>query len=1126
MHPKHTPLNHSFVQNQNHQNLQHHNQNQRIKDSVVYQQGPLLMANQYMNSQAGYYSQQTTMNAPPTPFDTAYGVTLLPSHLLMGSPFVCSPDLFQQGHQQQNHHHRQPYNHYKLTPSSNRSNSKMANGFPPPPALNAPPASRSVINSRHNSYYQLVQGSANSKLFKEPFMITYTVLPKGNDEYRTRSLLFEHVSTSVDLHSFVSKYSKYGPIESIYLFKDSKDDSKNSILLSFLSSKTCLDSYNSVLRRLSEFKSELNSKFLTLSFVSLKYRLQDNFGEIKVKSGNSIEEDKGENGDSLSDALNVTAAASLHYDIINRGATRSIAISLESPCRKEELFDKKLDFLNRKKNQNKRYVLESVDLVIAKEATRHFPQNYVILTFLNITMAVELLDYVRLNATKFGFEKCFFVSVLPQKPTDGPQGNSSSISIHGKSIDNIGINYGSKNASLSSLDSSGSFVSLNQEIESLSNKLQGIQLVTHTIEIKIENYPEPFFAEHDDHVPYVSISEVASLDFQLSEARPQEMQLNESAFLSRESSISNDASFSPQNHSRQSLGSQALPIQAQMPVDAINSAYYMDSPNLGQSMTKPITQSLQRQYASSVEVASLMGGGVGNRTIYIGNVHPRSKPEDVCNVVRGGVLQNVKFIKEKHICFVTFIEASSAVQFYTNAFIDPIVLHGNMLKVGWGHHSGALPKSIALAVTVGASRNVYVSLPEYSFKDKYINDPQYKEYHEKYTIPTEKQLREDFSQYGDIEQINHLSDGHCCWVNFMNISAAIRLVEEVNNDVGEKFHKKFDNRYTGLIIGYGKDRCGNVNKNLVAGKNSRFYKKVKKPSFNIRLNKMEEERRLNEEALRNQHKNNSDQILQFDSLGITLDSSSIKNSPHTNQNNFDTSNGKAVEQHASENSDQEGEELLKLSNESELSNGLEPSSPNLRISSERNTEQETASGRVEDSDDGSVNSEVSTDIELIIHTPIDEKTEFELGNFDDPDEKQLQPKLEGGKVQLSKQKYIASSFDVPSVNSNPPIAPATISRNYSLMVKNQNRISTEPHQSSEQDKSQKQYQNGHKHTIRNNIKSRPRKNSKKRDAKTIPGSDVMAQYLAQLQHSTFMYAANVLGATGEVDKDCIDDSSS
>ena len=35
----------------------------------------------------------------------------------------------------------------------------------------------------------------------------------------------------------------------------------------------------------------------------------------------------------------------------------------------------------------------------------------------------------------------------------------------------------------------------------------------------------------------------------------------------------------------------------------------------------------------------------------------------------------------------------------------------------------------------------------------------------------------------------------------------------------------------------------------------------------------------------------------------------------------------------------------------------------------------------------------------------------------------------------------------------------------------------------------------------------------------IPGSDVMAQYLAQLQHSTFMYAANILGASVETEED-------
>ena len=51
-------------------------------------------AGQYGPSQhPAYYTNSPLPNIPPTPFDTAYGASLLPSHLLMGSPFVSSPNM-------------------------------------------------------------------------------------------------------------------------------------------------------------------------------------------------------------------------------------------------------------------------------------------------------------------------------------------------------------------------------------------------------------------------------------------------------------------------------------------------------------------------------------------------------------------------------------------------------------------------------------------------------------------------------------------------------------------------------------------------------------------------------------------------------------------------------------------------------------------------------------------------------------------------------------------------------------------------------------------------------------------------------------------------------------------------
>lgn len=1082
------------------------------------------MGPQFMNSQPMYYPAGPVMNAPPTPFDTAYGVTLLPSHLLMGSPFVSSPNLFQQPHHHQHaQSRRQPYSHNQPKSSSGRSFGKAATAYPVPPALNSPPVSRNAAfpldnrGLRRNSHFRSIQASDASKRFKDPFVLTYRVLPRGNDEFRTRSLLFENVNGSINLHSFVTNYTICGPVESVYLFNS--HEGHVSILLSFFSKASCLDFYNSVLQRLSEYKSDLDSKTLSLSFVALEYRGSD-----------TNQEDIDNEDDTKPDAFNITAAGSLRYDLMNRGATRSIMITFKKPCSKDELLNKKLAFLQPKNNT--RYVLESIDLVTAEESTKHFPQDYAVLTFLNIFMAVEVLDYIRLHSQKLEISMCFFISVIPQN-SEAKRLSVSSAS-NGRSMENISGNFRSKNASITSLGSSGSFISLDNEVDEMMNKLQSIDSKKNILEVSTNNYSEPSFEEHTDHLARVSVSEAASLDAQLTMPSPQEMTVSEYVLPAQDASLANDMSFTP-NDQEDTMPPSMIPMNA-MP----NTPYgcYMPPPNARQdgNITKPITQSLQRQYATSAEVAASMGGGIGNRTVYIGNIHPRSRTEDICNVVRGGILQNVKFLAEKRICFVTFVEASAAVQFYTNAFIDPIVLHGNMLKVGWGHHSGPVPKSIALAVTVGASRNVYVSLPEYAFKDKYINDPQYQEYNKKYKLRNEHQLRNDFSHYGDIEQINYLSDGHCCWVNFTNISAAIKLVEEVKYEGGENFYKMFDGRYDGLIIGYGKDRCGNVNKNLIAGKNSRFYKKVKKPSFNIRLSKMEEERRQHEESLRQQQENNGEKFLQFGSLGITIDGNNREDSDNLDDSElakevaYDSSSPNyTVEQGSGEESDQEGQELYKLSNKSLTLDGLsivesrtskdkEPNEKSAKLTSFMSNEGEN--------DEASGKSDASSDVELIISSPKEGESDFKTKSNTDSKKNDKRRMENGKKNTFSKEKLKSSSHEVPSalsassLEANPPMAPATLSRNYSLMFKQQ--YNSERLKVSDTVAYDGQAQSDA--DLESSQQSRRQRHNKRQHGKSIPGSDVMAQYLAQLQHSTFIYAANILGASGDSDNNYLDEN--
>ena len=60
---------------------------------------------------------------------------------------------------------------------------------------------------------------------------------------------------------------------------------------------------------------------------------------------------------------------------------------------------------------------------------------------------------------------------------------------------------------------------------------------------------------------------------------------------------------------------------------------------------------------------SLNGNQGLNRTIYLGNIHPETTTEDLCNAIRGGVLQSIRYMQDKHIavCSALVFDCSSLV---------------------------------------------------------------------------------------------------------------------------------------------------------------------------------------------------------------------------------------------------------------------------------------------------------------------------------------------------------------------------------------------------------------------------------------------------------------------------------
>jgi len=165
----------------------------------------------------------------------------------------------------------------------------------------------------------------------------------------------------------------------------------------------------------------------------------------------------------------------------------------------------------------------------------------------------------------------------------------------------------------------------------------------------------------------------------------------------------------------------------------------------------------------------------------LGNIHPETTAEDLCNAVRGGVLQSLRYMQDKHIAFVTFIDPAAALTFFQVASYQGLTLNNRRLKIGWGKNSGPLPPALALAVHSGATRNVYVGN---------IED---------FDSFNEEKLKRDFGEFGDIELINFLKEKNCAFVNFTNISNAIKAIDGVKN--------KPD--YANLRIAHGKDRCAN-----------------------------------------------------------------------------------------------------------------------------------------------------------------------------------------------------------------------------------------------------------------------------------------------------------------------------
>lgn len=229
----------------------------------------------------------------------------------------------------------------------------------------------------------------------------------------------------------------------------------------------------------------------------------------------------------------------------------------------------------------------------------------------------------------------------------------------------------------------------------------------------------------------------------------------------------------------QAAAAQSLIAQTASPQSAMHSPMNAN-PNGFNSPFSPYSP-----FPQSVDALMAAGTGAGmqglNRTVYLGNIHPETSTEDLCNSIRGGVLQSIRYMQDKHIAFVTFVDPAAAFTFFQVASYQGMTINNRRLKIGWGKNSGPLPPTLALAVHSGATRNVYIGNVE------------------DFETFTEERLKRDFGEYGDIELVNFLKEKNCAFVNFTNILNATKAIEAI----------KSKPEYANLRIAHGKDRCAN-----------------------------------------------------------------------------------------------------------------------------------------------------------------------------------------------------------------------------------------------------------------------------------------------------------------------------
>jgi RNA recognition motif. (a.k.a. RRM, RBD, or RNP domain) len=164
------------------------------------------------------------------------------------------------------------------------------------------------------------------------------------------------------------------------------------------------------------------------------------------------------------------------------------------------------------------------------------------------------------------------------------------------------------------------------------------------------------------------------------------------------------------------------------------------------------------------------------RTLYFGNLPPDLDVGEFLNYIRGGILDEVKYLYSKNCIFVTFVDAAVAASCYLEYQKTPLSFEGYDCRVGWGKPSSMHP-TVRQQILKGACRNVFLGNIDADV--------------------TAEDLFNEFQKYGAVDCIKVLPEKRIAFVHMCSIAAAIKAVSILGEDP-MWIHRR---------IYYGRDRC-------------------------------------------------------------------------------------------------------------------------------------------------------------------------------------------------------------------------------------------------------------------------------------------------------------------------------